>query len=138
MKTFQEGRVLRIAGYAALFDTIDAARDTIVKGAFARTLSERRQPLPLLWQHQPAQLVGTVELAQEDNRGLRIIAKIDNLRSRAAAALLDKAVNGLSFGYRARLYRWLPAGRLLEDIDLLEISLVTYPVQHEARVHLVQ
>jgi HK97 family phage prohead protease len=77
-------------------------------------------------------------LAQEDNRGLRIIAKIDNLRSRAAAALLDKAVNGLSFGYRARLYRWLPAGRLLEDIDLLEISLVTYPVQHEARVHLVQ
>ena len=138
MRAFQEERVLRIAGYAALFDTVDAARDTILKGAFARTLSERREPLPLLWQHQPAQQVGTVELAQEDSRGLRIIAKIDNLGSRAAVALLDKAVSGLSFGYKARLCRWLPAGRVLEDIDLFEISLVTYPVQHEARVHLVQ
>lgn len=138
MKATGGSGLLRIAGYAALFDTVDAARDTIVKGAFARTLSERREPLPLFWQHRAEQQVGLVELAQEDSRGLRVIARVDKMASRAAAALREHAVSGLSFGYRVRLYRRLPAGRLLEDIDLFEISLVTHPVQYEARIHLVQ
>ena len=118
--------------------SVDYARDTILKGAFARTLAERSQPLPLYWQHRAEQQVGEVEFAQEDARGLRVIARVDNLASRAASALRERTVNGLSFGYRARLYRRLPSGRVLEDIDLFEISLVTHPVQHEARVHLVQ
>jgi hypothetical protein len=41
---------LRIAGYAALLDIADGARDTIRKGAFARTLAEQKAPLPLYWQ----------------------------------------------------------------------------------------
>src|SRR5690606_29524975 len=47
-----EGEVLRIAGYAALFDVADGVRDTIRRGAFARTLARRGAPLPLLWQHR--------------------------------------------------------------------------------------
>ncbi len=129
---------LRLAGYAALFDIADAARDTIRPGAFRRTLAERSEPLPLCWQHRPNQVVGTIELAQEDGRGLRIIARLDNPSSRAVYALREGAVSGLSFGYRARLYRQFPAGRTLEDVDLLEVSLVTHPLQHGARVHLVQ
>ena len=46
-------------------------------------------------------------------------------------------VSGLSFGYRARAWRPLPTGRLLQDIDLIEVSLVTHPLQHGARVHFV-
>ena len=46
---------LRIAGYAALFDVADGVRDTIRKGAFARTLAEQPHPLPLFWQHRPEQ-----------------------------------------------------------------------------------
>lgn len=132
---------LRIAGYAALFDIPDGARDTIRPGAFAQTLAERRGPVPLFWQHRPEQRIGTVELIEEDRRGLRVIARIDNPQSRAVAALLSRTVNGLSFGYRARGYRFLPpdegGGRVLEDIDLFEVSLVTHPLQHGARVHLV-
>ncbi|HEX7751814.1 MAG TPA: HK97 family phage prohead protease, partial [Novosphingobium sp.] len=47
------------------------------------------------------------------------------------------AVSGLSFGYRARAFRPLGRGRELIDIDLLEVSLVTHPMQHAARVHLI-
>ncbi len=128
---------LRIAGYAALFDIADGARDTVVPGAFARTLAERKEPLPLYWQHSPEQRIGTVDLVEEDAKGLRVVASIDNPGSRAVSALLGKTVNGLSFGYRARGYCSSPAGRVLHDIDLFEISLVTHPLQPNARVHLV-
>ena len=129
---------LRLAGYAALFDVADGAGDTIRKGAFARTLAERQEALPLYWQHNPEQRIGTVELAQEDARGLRVIARIDNSESRAVTELVSRSTNGLSFGYRARGYRRVPGGRLLEDIELIEVSLVTHPLQPLARVHLVQ
>ena len=132
--------MMRFAGYAALFGIPDAARDTIVPGAFTRTLAERasrRATLPLYWQHRPDQPIGTVELAEEDERGLRIIARIDNSASRAAAALQGRSVNGLSFGYRARGYTNGPQGRVLHDIDLFEVSLVTQPLQAGARVHLL-
>jgi len=128
----------RIAGYAALFNIADGARDTICPGAFSRTLTERREPLPLYWQHRPAQRIGTVETVCEDSRGLRVIARVENVHSRAAQLLRERAVTGLSFGYRARRYRMLPGGRLLEDIDLLEVSLVTHPLQPKARVHLLR
>ena len=129
---------MRLAGYAALFDVADGAGDTIRKGAFARTLAERQEALPLYWQHNSEQRIGTVELAQEDARGLRVIARIDNSESRAVTELVSRSTNGLSFGYRARGYRRVPGGRLLEDIELIEVSLVTHPLQPLARVHLVQ
>ncbi len=133
-----DGGALRLAGYAALFDIADGSKDTIRKGAFARTLSERRGPIPLLWQHRPDQRIGVVERAEEDGRGLRIIARIDNPQGFAAAQLARKAASGLSFGYRARGYARLPEGRLLTDIELFEVSLVTHPLQPGARVHFVQ
>ena len=42
---------MRFAGYAALFGKRDAGRDLVLPGAFAKTLAERRDPLPLYWQH---------------------------------------------------------------------------------------
>jgi HK97 family phage prohead protease len=132
---------LRFAGYAALFDKRDAGRDTIRPGAFARTLTEREQarqgPLPLYWQHHPEQRIGWIERASEDPHGLRVIAKIDNPAGGAAAALKAGKVTGLSFGYRARAFTRDSQGRELRDIDLLEVSLVTHPMQHGARVHMV-
>jgi HK97 family phage prohead protease len=128
---------LRFAGYAALFDVADGAQDTIRPGAFTRSLAERGEPLPLLWQHRPAQRIGSVELAEEDARGLRVIAAVEP-QSLAARMLLRRQVSGLSFGYRARRFRRLPRGRLLEDIEVFEVSLVTHPLQPRARVHLVR
>ncbi len=128
---------MRLAGYAALFDRRDAGRDAIRKGAFVRTLAERRDPLPLFWQHRPDQRIGWVETVGEDSRGLRVIATIDNPAGGAAAAVKRGAVTGLSFGYRARGFSRSEAGRDLTDVDLFEVSLVTHPMQHGARVHLI-
>jgi len=101
-------------------------------------LRERAEPLPLLWEHRPGQRVGVVERVAEDARGLRVIARVENLASRAARLLLDRAVSGLSFGYRARQFRVTAAGRVLHDIELFEVSLVMRPLQHRARVHWVE
>jgi uncharacterized protein len=128
---------MRLAGYAALFDRRDAGRDAIRKGAFVRTLAERRDPLPLFWQHRPDQRIGWVETVGEDARGLRVIATIDNPAGGAAAAVKRGAVTGLSFGYRARDFTRHAQGRDLTDVDLFEVSLVTHPMQHGARVHLI-
>jgi uncharacterized protein len=128
---------LRIAGYAALFDRRDAGRDLIRRGAFARTLSERGEPLPLYWQHRPDLRIGWVEAIREDQRGLRVVASIDNPDGGAAAALRRGQATGLSFGYRARGFSRDAQGRELTEIELIEVSLVTHPMQHGARVHLV-
>ena len=128
---------IRFAGYAGLFDIPDADHDTIRKGAFAATLAQRSTPLPLLWQHRPDQQIGVIEAVAEDQRGLRVVARIDRPTSCAGRLLKDKEVSGLSFGYRAREARYSEAGRELIAIDLFEVSLVTHPLQHAARIHLV-
>ncbi|MEM6856822.1 MAG: HK97 family phage prohead protease [Pseudomonadota bacterium] len=128
---------IRFAGYAGLFDIPDADRDTIRKGAFSATIASLDQPLPLLWQHRPDQHIGVIERIAEDNRGLRVVARIDSKNSLAAKLLRQGKVSGLSFGYRAREATRSEAGRELLGIDLFEVSLVTHPLQHGARVHLV-
>ncbi|MBA4163707.1 MAG: HK97 family phage prohead protease [Erythrobacter sp.] len=128
---------LRFAGYAALFDIADAARDTIQPGAFAQTLHGRRGPVPLFWQHRPDTAIGMIETIAEDSRGLRVIGRIDNPLGRAAQMLRRGEVSGLSFGYRASGYQQGQRGRILTEIELFEVSLVTHPLQHGARVHFV-
>lgn len=129
---------LRFAGYAALFGKRDAGRDVIRRGAFARTLASRRDALPLFWQHRPDLRVGWIERIGEDERGLRVVASIDNPDGAAGLALKSGKVTGLSFGYRTLGSRNSEEGRELLDIELFEISLVTHPMQHGARVHLLR
>jgi hypothetical protein len=129
---------LRFAGYAALFDRVDRGGDVIRRGAFARAVAAGPQGVPLLWQHDPTRPIGRIETLGEDARGLRVIARLTPGHAQAdeAAALLrDGAVGGLSFGYRARGQRPRPRGRELTDLDLVEVSLVTLPMQPGARVH---
>ena len=128
---------LRFAGYAALFDKADGARDTILPGALRRTLAERQGSVPLYWQHRPEQRIGVIETIAEDERGLRVIGRLDNPGGRASRMLLTRTVDGLSFGFHARRFRHSEAGRLLADIELFEVSLVTHPLQGGARIHMI-
>src|SRR3546814_1996566 len=80
--------------------------------------------------------MGRIERIEEDARGLRVIGRLSGASGpgRDAAALLkDGAINGLSFGYRARSADRQRYGRVLSDVELLEISLVTFPMQPLAR-----
>ncbi|KUR73636.1 peptidase U35 [Novosphingobium fuchskuhlense] len=132
--------VLRFAGYAAVFGKRDSGGDVIAPGAFAGTLAARKEAglrLPLLWQHRVGNQIGWVDLAEEDRHGLRVIASLSPDAGPAAKALADGAVNGLSFGYRVRDAAPQGGGRELRAVDLIEVSLVTRPMQQLARVHYV-
>lgn len=129
---------MRFAGYAAVFDTVDKGGDIVRKGAFARAVEAGPAQVPLLWQHRAGTPIGRLEQLAEDDTGLRVIARLSfSAAGREAAALLrDGAMGGLSFGYRVR--RSLEGtNRELTDLDLIEVSLVTFPMQPKARVHAV-
>ncbi len=125
---------MRFAGYAAVFGAVDRGGDVVRRGAFARSL-RRGGTVPLLWQHQPGRPVGRVEYLREDGRGLRVIGRV--VEAQAAALLKAGAVEGLSFGYRVRAAQD-GRPRELTELDLVEVSLVTFPMQPRARVHAVE
>jgi HK97 family phage prohead protease len=130
---------MRFAGYAAIFDRPDRGGDVVRAGAFERSLKRGSAGVPLLWQHDLRRPVGRIEYLKEDKRGLRVIARLSGgAAGREAAALLKEgSVAGLSFGYRVRQAKG-QAPRELTDLDLVEVSLVTLPMQPRARVHAVE
>ena len=67
-------KVMRFAGYAAIFDAPDRGGDIVRKGAFARAA---KAGVPLLWQHDTNRRIGFVESLSEDERGLRVVAELD-------------------------------------------------------------
>lgn len=116
---------MRIVGYAAVFDRVDRAGDVIRKGAFADAA-----PVPLLMQHRGG-AVGAVVRVEEDARGLRIEARVDDVE--VARLVRCRALPGLSVGYRARMVQQ-GAWRAIRRADLVEVSLVAVPMQPAARV----
>lgn len=130
---------MRFAGYAAIFGRPDRGGDVVRAGAFARAVKRGAGAVPLLWQHAPARPIGRIEYLEEDRRGLRVIGRLsDGAAGREAAALLKEgAVKGLSFGYRVREAKG-EAPRELTGLELVEISLVTLPMQPRALVHAVE
>ncbi len=129
---------MRFAGYAAIFGRPDRGGDVVRAGAFAGALLRSVGTVPLLWQHDPARPIGRVDYLKEDRRGLRVIGRLsEGAAGREAAALLKEgAVRGLSFGYRVKASEG-GEPRVLTALDLVEISLVTMPMQPKARVHMV-
>ncbi len=134
------------AGYASTFGgPPDSFGDVIAAGAFARGLAEHRArgSLPaMLWQHDAGAPIGRWLSLREDERGLVVEGRLtlEVQKAREAYALLrDGALNGLSIGFQARRSEaGKHGGRLLTDIDLLEISLVTLPANSAARVAAVK
>lgn len=128
------------AGYASIFNRVDRGRDIVVKGAFQRSIHERgARGIKVLWQHDPREPVGVLEDIREDDVGLYVKARLltDVRRAREARALMAAAaLDGLSIGYRAvAADRDENTGiRQLYDVDLWEVSLVTFPMQEAARI----
>ncbi len=133
-----------IEGYASLFGAIDQARDMVMPGAFRLTLQQRGlRKIPMLFQHDPSEPIGVWLELREDFRGLWARGKLipDVARARELYALLKAGVvDGLSIGYRTRHGAIDPRSRIrrLHQVDLWEISLVTFPLLDGARVDAVK
>lgn len=133
-----------VEGYASLFGEIDQARDMVMPGAFQKTLAERGlRRIPMLFQHDPAEPVGIWLELREDFRGLWARGRLipDVARGRELLALVKAgAIDGLSIGYRTVQARIDPKTRVrrLHQVDLWEISIVTFPLLAGARVRAVK
>lgn len=121
---------VRFAGYAAVFDRVDQGGDVVRAGAFGPRLGA----VPLLWEHRAGVPVGAIEHVSEDRRGLRVIGRVTD--ARAARLLRAGALDGLSFGYRVRSAEG-SGPRALTGLELVEVSLVAFPMQSLARVHAI-
>jgi len=131
----------RIEGYASLFGDPDRGGDVVAPGAFAASLQRMAREgrrVRMLWQHDPAQPIGVWDEAREDARGLWVKGRLlDGVaRAREAAALIEAgALDGLSIGYRTlRAVKTDKGHRLLTELELWEVSLVTFPMLPSARV----
>ena len=133
-----------VEGYASLFGELDQARDMMMRGAFAETLSARGiRRVPMLFQHDPSEPVGIWLELREDHRGLfargRLIPEV--ARGRELLSLLRAgAIDGLSIGFRTSKARIDPRTRIrrIYAVDLWEISIVTFPMLTGARVRAVK
>lgn len=130
-----------VSGYASVFGKCDQGGDIVQKGAYQTSLERLHRAgrrVKMLWQHDPSCPIGIWDEVREDSEGLwvkgRILADIQ-AGAEALTLLRAGAIEGLSIGYRTiRATKSAEAGRLLHEIDLWEVSLVTFPMLPEARV----
>ena len=141
----QEDNYGYFEGYASVFDVIDSAKDVVRKGAFTRTLEEKRSSIddkniPMLWSHKTDMPIGSfpVEYMFEDDIGLYVKGKIllSVEQGKNAYELLKSGIcNRMSIGFLVKKSNFLPGNiRELLDIDLHEISLVMFPANKSAKV----
>lgn len=128
-----------IEGYAALFGVADQMRDVVRAGAFAASLT-RRGALPMLVEHEARLIAGEWTEAREDGRGLFLRGEIRNDQPGAARAkrMIARGIDGLSIGFVPIVQHRAAGGRVLSEIDLLEVSIVTHPMQPQARLVLAR
>ncbi|WP_300549293.1 HK97 family phage prohead protease [Roseovarius sp.] len=130
-----------IEGYASLFGATDQGGDIVEPGAYAKSLARlvaEGRKVKMLWQHDPSQPIGVWDEVREDARGLfvkgRLLESVGRARE-AAVLIAAGAIDGLSIGYRTlRASKNDKGRRLLTELELWEVSLVTFPMLPSARV----
>jgi HK97 family phage prohead protease len=130
------------SGYASVFGAIDQQNEIVAAGAFSRTLrlaAQQNRAPAMLWMHDPTAPIGLWQLIREDANGLAVEGRLALRTQKGADAyelLKMGAITGLSIGYRVVASRVdaKRKARILTDVDLFEISLVTFPANEAARV----
>ena len=132
------GEGLRIEGYASLWGRADLNGDVVARGAFAESLA-RGGSIKMLHQHEARAPIGVWDELVEDATGLFVRGRIfeGSAEARFAQALAKaRALDGLSIGFRAVRARREGALRVLVEVELWEVSLVTFPMLPGARFKL--
>lgn len=136
-----DGEYATFKGYASTFGNEDSYGDVIERGAFTKTASEANGSLPMLWQHDTDEVIGTYPAMAENQQGLEVEGQIvlATQRGREAYALLKAgAIKSMSIGFT------IPDGkadydqeqqvRRIREVRLWEISLVTFPANAKAAI----
>ena len=129
-------------GYASVFENTDLGNDVIKTGAFKKSLRKRgKKGVKLLYQHKSDMPIGVFDSIQEDDKGLYVKGRLalKSTAGRDAYELLKMgALDGMSIGFRADpqsiTYDKRSKKRMIGEVDLMEISLVTFPMNPKATV----
>lgn len=141
----------QIEGYASLFGELDQGNDIVERGAFKQCLKDRRvSRIPLFFGHAHNSVpIGLMQDLREDTKGLKFKAQLileSDLSRQVRAILLAGGEMGVSIGYRTKKAVWRdPKGkefdewtpgcvRLLQEVELREISLTAMPMLDSARI----
>lgn len=126
-----------ISGYAAIFNNRDKAGDILIKGCFAKSISDRgpestaNDKIIMLWQHEMHEPIGRISVLREDDRGLYFEAVIDDVDrgNQAIKQLESGTLNQFSIGYT---YVWERCewdedrdALIVKEVMLYEISVVS-------------
>tara|TARA_R110002073_G_scaffold27682_2_gene88918 strand:- start:1941 stop:3092 length:1152 start_codon:yes stop_codon:yes gene_type:complete len=134
-------------GYGSIFGNEDQGSDIMQKGAFTKSLEQRpASKVKLLYQHKTDEPIGIFESMYEDEKGLFVKGRLamGTQKGREAYELLKMgALDGMSIGFRAdpdkQGYNENKRGtRTLKEVDLMEISLVTFPMNERALIENVK
>ncbi len=136
--TAEENNIFTFEGYASTFNNIDHGDDVVIRGAFSNSLAKNSQ-VPILWQHQMSEVIGVSVQLYEDDKGLFIkgnLPKDDTLVSgRIIPQMKVGSIKEMSIGFFTKNYDMAKDGiRLLKEIDLFEVSLVTKAMNSRALV----
>jgi len=126
----------KFQGYASVFNGLDSYGDTIMPGAYSKTLENRRRPVRMRWNHF-GPVIGKWLTLQEDDRGLYVEGELTpghSIASDVAASLMHKAIDGLSIGYMVNEEEMDGDVRVLKEIELVEISVVEEPADINATI----
>lgn len=127
----------KFSGYASVFNGVDSYGDTIMAGAYAKTLESRSRPVQMRWNHY-GPIIGKWLTLSEDEKGLYVEGELTPGHSVAEdvyASLKHGAINGLSIGYRPIEEKENDnGGRDLYEIELIEISVVESPADLNAQI----
>lgn len=138
IKAYDEEGVFE--GYASVFGNVDFQGEVVEPGAYSRTLTQRNglRGMPVLWCHLPQEPIGVIQEGKEDSVGLFVRGKLilEAQRAKEVRAFVQNgAVHGMSIGYRVIQDEWAAGPiRKLKEIDLREISIVTFPANPKAKV----
>ena len=129
-------------GYAARYN-IDQGGDKIMPGAFDATVKKRGTSVKLLYQHDTHQPIGTITAIEANNKGLKISAKLllSVQKGREAYELMKAGIlDSMSIGYSlgAKDFSYDGNIRILKQVDVREISVVTFPMNESARINRVK
>ena len=126
------------SGYASVFGVVDRGMDVVERGAFTKSLGSGRK-VKMLWQHDTSKVIGVWDEIREDERGLFVkgrLLKDVNLGREAMALMRAGAIDSMSIGYRTVEAVPEAGGRVrkLMELDLFEVSVVTFPMNEAAMV----
>lgn len=134
------------SGYGSIFGNKDLGNDVMVQGAFAKSIASKGpKGVKLLYQHDAKEPIGVFDEIIEDRKGLRVKGRLamGTQKGREVYELMKMgAIDGLSIGYRVSPkgadYDERGKRRMLKEVDLMEISAVTFPMNTRARVQAVK